>query len=227
MLRVAKTCFHLWSCIKIRSGSRKRNQASYICSVEHNMAPSTADHLAEKIKIMDPGSKLLLKIKLGRTKATAIVQNVMGKYSFSQVAEKFSLIIDESNDRSRNKNIFFMVWVLKAMSHLILFWLSYNWKNMTLFIVFCACIGFQWKWFYIIRIYLDRTTSFFYSLYGTSCSHSKPFLFKPSSKIEKILNNQFQGRKFCTTQEKEKMLALLEAQLYSKQSIMIFIAYLN
>lgn len=51
--------------------------------LEYNIALSTADHLVDLIKTMDPASKVLPKMKCGRTKATAIVQNVIGEYSFS------------------------------------------------------------------------------------------------------------------------------------------------
>lgn len=51
---------------------------------------------------MDPTSKVLPKMKFGRTKVIAIMQNVIGEYSFSQIIEKlktevFSIIVDESN----------------------------------------------------------------------------------------------------------------------------------
>ncbi|KAK7602254.1 hypothetical protein V9T40_009695 [Parthenolecanium corni] len=63
---------------------------------------------------MDPDSKVLPKMTCDRTKATAIVQNVIGGYSLSQVIEKlktnlFSVILDELNDRSTTKHLIVMV----------------------------------------------------------------------------------------------------------------------
>lgn len=84
---------------------------------EHNLALPRADHLVDLVKTMDLESKVLQKMKGGRTKATAIAQEVIRHYSYSQITVKlkteiFSMYVFWRIYRSTvgtNRNLFVMV----------------------------------------------------------------------------------------------------------------------
>lgn len=78
--------------------------------VEQNLSFNVADHLVELIKHLHLDKTTLEKTSCGRTKATKLIQNVMGSYGkkitfHSLRYNKFSLIIDESTDKGMNKNL--------------------------------------------------------------------------------------------------------------------------
>lgn len=72
------------------------------------------EHLPQLIKNVCPDSKIAAQIKCGRFKTHALVENALGKTSFSNLCNdlrecKFSLIIDESTDRSAMKHLCLVV----------------------------------------------------------------------------------------------------------------------
>lgn len=78
--------------------------------IEHNASIQNVDHLVELIKSLDPDSKVLKGISCGRTKCSAIMKNVIGKFSFNKLVEilrqqKFSLMVDESTDIGTIKHL--------------------------------------------------------------------------------------------------------------------------
>lgn len=85
-------------------------------AVEHNISFNTLsmDHFSQLIKVFCPDSKIAEKITCNRTKATKVIENVTGKYSFNQLVSllqitKFSLIVDESTDISSTKSLALVV----------------------------------------------------------------------------------------------------------------------
>ncbi|XP_072397957.1 zinc finger protein 862-like [Diabrotica undecimpunctata] len=77
---------------------------------EHNLSYNLMEHLPELIKKVCPDSDMAKQIKCGRTKCSSLVKNVIGKRSEQEICEilnhaKFSLIIDESTDRSCTKHL--------------------------------------------------------------------------------------------------------------------------
>lgn len=76
---------------------------------EHNVAFNSIDHLVAGLKLHLSDS-IVQSMKLGRTKATAIINNVVGKVHKAEIEqdlrnEKFSLLIDESTDRGTIKSV--------------------------------------------------------------------------------------------------------------------------
>ncbi|XP_023311317.1 zinc finger BED domain-containing protein 5-like [Anoplophora glabripennis] len=68
------------------------------------------EHLPELLTKVCPDSDIAKKIKCSRTKCSCIVKNVIGKKNEKEICEilsntKFSLIIDESTDRSCTKHL--------------------------------------------------------------------------------------------------------------------------
>lgn len=95
---------------KIKSGEIK--MACFLA--EHNLPFSLADDLKDLIQSVAQDSKLASELTFGRTKAHAIVTNVTGKVAENQLIEilqknKFSLIVDESTDRSSIKHLALIV----------------------------------------------------------------------------------------------------------------------
>jgi hypothetical protein len=84
---------------------------------EHNLPINVVDHLTELIKcIFASGieSQEASQITCNRTKCTAIINNVLGKTSFEILSEKlrknkFSFIVDESTDKSGEKDLAIVV----------------------------------------------------------------------------------------------------------------------
>lgn len=77
---------------------------------EHKIAFSSSDHLVGVCQTAFPDSKIAEKLKLGRTKATAIVKNVIGRFEGECLVKtlkqsKFSIIIDESTDIGCSKSM--------------------------------------------------------------------------------------------------------------------------
>lgn len=84
---------------------------------EHNISINTSDHLTELIKSIvlsgiEPAQ--IRKLTCGRTKCTALINNVIGKTNFENLLEKlktrkFSLLVDESTDNSAVKHLAIVV----------------------------------------------------------------------------------------------------------------------
>lgn len=77
---------------------------------EHNLPYTVMEHLPNLIQKVCPDSKIALKLKCGRTKTESIVTNVIGAVGNNNVIElmkknKFSIILDESTDRSTIKHM--------------------------------------------------------------------------------------------------------------------------
>lgn len=77
---------------------------------EHNISFNSIDHLSALMRECFPDSKIAHELSLGRTKATKIMQNVIGSCSENDInillkRHKFSLIIDESTDISSVKTL--------------------------------------------------------------------------------------------------------------------------
>lgn len=77
---------------------------------EHNLPYTVMEHLPKLIQKVCPDSKVALKLKCGRTKTESIVTNVIGAVGNNSVIElmkknKFSIILDESTDRSTIKHM--------------------------------------------------------------------------------------------------------------------------
>lgn len=82
--------------------------ASFVC--EHDLPIRVVEHLPNLIREVCPDSNIAKQIECGRTKLTAIVNNVTGKESMNQLAKqlqsnKFSLIVDESTDKGCVKHL--------------------------------------------------------------------------------------------------------------------------
>ncbi|XP_050710711.1 zinc finger protein 862-like [Eriocheir sinensis] len=96
---------------------------------EHNLPVSVMDHLPGFIANVCPDSKIASAVKCGRTKASAILGNVMGDAFLSEIVArlkdtKFSLIIDESTDLSTQKHLvliarFYDLEVQKTCDHFL------------------------------------------------------------------------------------------------------------
>lgn len=88
--------------------------ANYVA--EHNMPFLVADHFSDLVKEMFPDSQIAQKFSCKRTKTTHIVTQALAPYFNSQVensckTEKFSVMIDESNDQGDDKMLAVLVRV--------------------------------------------------------------------------------------------------------------------
>lgn len=86
-------------------------------AIEHNISFNALDHLAKLNKEIYSDSEIAKMVTCGRTKATAIINEVTGKYCFEEVVtlikkNKFSLIVDESTDQGDTKHLAMVVRVL-------------------------------------------------------------------------------------------------------------------
>lgn len=84
---------------------------------EHNLPMAVADHFTELVKEMFPDSEIAKKFSCKRSKTTHILNTALAPALDDRVtslckAEKFSLMIDESNDHSDNKAVTILVRVL-------------------------------------------------------------------------------------------------------------------
>lgn len=85
---------------------------------EHNLPYAITDHLGKLIQKVCPDSKIAENVKCSRPRVQAVVNNVIGQESFNTLCEdlrqvKFSLIIDESTDRSTTKHLCLVVRYVK------------------------------------------------------------------------------------------------------------------
>lgn len=95
---------------KVKSGEIK--MACFLA--EQNLPFSLADDLKDLIQSVAQDSKLAPELTFGRTKAHAIITNVTGKVAENQLIEilqknNFSLIVDESTDRSSTRDMALIV----------------------------------------------------------------------------------------------------------------------
>ncbi|CAH2009023.1 unnamed protein product [Acanthoscelides obtectus] len=79
-------------------------------AAEHNISFNTLGHLSEINRISFDDSEIAKNFTCSRTKATVIVNNVLGQYSFENSSNllqtnKFSLIADESTDKGAIKHL--------------------------------------------------------------------------------------------------------------------------
>lgn len=77
---------------------------------EHNLSYNLMEHLPNLISKICPDSEIAKAIKCSRTKCSCIVKNVIGRENELNLCNilktsKFSLIIDESTDRSCTKHL--------------------------------------------------------------------------------------------------------------------------
>ena len=78
--------------------------------IQNNLPIAVADNLVDFIRNADIDKDTRTKVSCDRTKCTAIIQNVIGKYSFEKIVSVlqgkfFSLIIDESTDIQTKKHL--------------------------------------------------------------------------------------------------------------------------
>ncbi|XP_055590147.1 uncharacterized protein LOC129742291 [Uranotaenia lowii] len=83
-------------------------------AVENNISFSAVDKLMAVINQLDPGSVILQKMKLGRTKTTAVVEGVFAETQHAELVatmkrRNFSLLIDESTDLTNKKTLAMVV----------------------------------------------------------------------------------------------------------------------
>lgn len=83
--------------------------------IEHNFSFNSTDHLVQLLKSISP--EVISKVSCNRTKATAIVKNVLGATGFENLVtkiknQKFTMIIDESTDKSATKHLAVVVRLL-------------------------------------------------------------------------------------------------------------------
>ena len=84
---------------------------------EHNLPMAVAVHFTELVKEMFPDSEIAKKFSRKRSKTRHILYTVLAPALDDRVtslckSEKFSLMIDESNDHSDNKAVTILVHVL-------------------------------------------------------------------------------------------------------------------
>jgi len=94
---------------------------------EHNIAHRTSDHLVNFIKTIcsDFSEPDVIKyIKCNRTKATGLINNVVGSYRQEELIKKmnnqlFSILIDESTDKSSIKSLAIIVRLMDLKKFIV------------------------------------------------------------------------------------------------------------
>ncbi|CAH2100904.1 unnamed protein product [Euphydryas editha] len=81
---------------------------------EHNLSLNVASHLTKLIRAVCPDSKVAEELSMSRTKARAIIVNVIGETAQKNLIENlrennFSLLVDESPDKSTIKHLALIV----------------------------------------------------------------------------------------------------------------------
>lgn len=84
---------------------------------EHNISLRTSDHLVQMFKSIFPESEVVKTMSCNRTKATALVSQVIGKNAFENLIfrmknQYFSILIDESTDKSSIKHLALVVRII-------------------------------------------------------------------------------------------------------------------
>lgn len=88
-------------------------------AAEHNLSFNVMDHLSEVIRVSFFDSEIAKGYTNNRTKATAIINKVTGVHGFEKTLNliknnKFSLIVDESTDKSGTKSLALVARVCNA-----------------------------------------------------------------------------------------------------------------
>ncbi|WAR19965.1 hypothetical protein MAR_001803, partial [Mya arenaria] len=96
---------------------------------EHNLSFFIADHFTDLVKVMFPYSEIAKKFRCRRTKVTNIVMKALAPVADTKVTRlcrnnKFSIMMDESNDQSDSKCVAILVRVydsavLKVMTYFL------------------------------------------------------------------------------------------------------------
>ena len=84
-------------------------------SLKDDISLSAANSLLPVLKALVPDSTILLQAQVGRTKVTGLIRNVIGLAEKMKLVNllkktKFSLIVDESTDRTVTKFLVIFVW---------------------------------------------------------------------------------------------------------------------
>lgn len=87
--------------------------------IKKNLPIAASDDLVDFLKTIDIDKVVQKQLKAHRTKTTAVICNVVGKYSFENLLtvlrqKKFSLIIDESTDIVSTKHLILCVRYLNS-----------------------------------------------------------------------------------------------------------------
>lgn len=112
--------FHKASQLQTKSKEAEIRLSMFI--IEHNIAIQTSDHLISLFKSICPESDVVKNISCNRTKATAIVCNVIGKHGSANLIERmktniFSIMIDESTDKSNVKHLAIVTRIVDSLSY--------------------------------------------------------------------------------------------------------------
>ncbi|KAF0730139.1 zinc finger protein 862-like, partial [Aphis craccivora] len=112
--------FHKASQLQTKSKEAEIRLSMFI--IEHNIAIQTSDHLIPLFKSICPESDVVKNISCNRTKATAIVCNVIGKHGSANLIERmktniFSIMIDESTDKSSVKHLAIVTRIVDSLSY--------------------------------------------------------------------------------------------------------------
>lgn len=108
---------HLPLVLKVKDNKFKTKEAELRIAmfiVEHNIALRTSDHLVQLIKHINPESEIVQNIFSNRTKSIMLVNNVIGSCAFDDLISRmktncFSILIDESTDKSAIKHLAIVV----------------------------------------------------------------------------------------------------------------------
>ena len=93
-------------------------------TVEHNLPMAVADHFSSLVKQMFPDSEIAKNFACMRSKTTHIINKALAPTADDRVTslcktEKFSLMVDESNDHRDDKCVTILVRVLDRTVHRI------------------------------------------------------------------------------------------------------------
>ncbi|KAB0790115.1 hypothetical protein PPYR_15566, partial [Photinus pyralis] len=101
-----------WTSQKTALKNADAHLAAFIS--EHNLPYNLMEHLPALLPKLCPDSDIAKKIQCSRTKCSSLVKNVLGKKNEEEICEilksvKFSLVIDESTDRTCTKHLCLVV----------------------------------------------------------------------------------------------------------------------
>lgn len=91
---------------------------------EHNLPYSIINHLPKLITKICPDSKIAQHLKYGDNKCKSIITNVLASVSHDNLmnelmTHKFSIILDESTDRSAIKHLALVIRIVQAPLNII------------------------------------------------------------------------------------------------------------
>ena len=107
----------MWTKVSSEEDSVTRAETLFAYFIaEHNIPFLVADHFSDLVKQMFPDSSIAKKFRSKRTKTAHIVNHALGPYFDRKVTdlcknEKFSVMIDESNDKGDDKMLTVLVRV--------------------------------------------------------------------------------------------------------------------